>query len=188
MSVGVTVIIVSFVWASSEIALGRLRHSGAGAAKRDEWSLRLLWSVITLSIVSGIVLSIYRIGAVHVGDHYAAIGGLTLILMGLAIRWAAILTLRKYFTVDVAIRGDHQLVDAGLYRVLRHPAYSGSLLSFLGLGLTFSNWLSLLVIFVPIAIAFVYRIRVEERALAAFFGDRYTQYCASTKRLIPLIY
>ena len=114
--------------------------------------------------------------------------GIVLIIVGLAVRWAAILTLRKYFTVDVAILSDHKIVMTGLYRYVRHPAYLGSLLSFLGLGISFSNWLSALVIFVPITGAFVYRIRVEERALDASLGDAYRQYQTSTKRLIPGIF
>jgi protein-S-isoprenylcysteine O-methyltransferase Ste14 len=106
----------------------------------------------------------------------------------LAIRWAAILTLRKYFTVDVVIMNDHKVVMTGLYRHIRHPAYLGSLLSFLGLAISFSNWLTALVIFIPITSAFVYRIRVEEKALGQFLGDVYRQYRSSTKRLIPGIY
>jgi protein-S-isoprenylcysteine O-methyltransferase Ste14 len=114
--------------------------------------------------------------------------GIVLIIAGLAVRWTAILTLRKYFTVDVAIINDHKVVMTGLYKHVRHPAYLGSLLSFLGLAISFSNWLAALVMFVPITGAFLYRIKVEEKALDAFLGDAYRQYCSSTKRLIPGIF
>jgi protein-S-isoprenylcysteine O-methyltransferase Ste14 len=114
--------------------------------------------------------------------------GIALITLGLLLRWIAILSLGKLFTVDVAITQGHQLVRAGMYKVLRHPSYTGSLLSFLGLGMVFSNYLSVVVIFVPICVAFLYRIRVEERALVATFGDEYLRYRASTKRLIPGIW
>ena len=114
--------------------------------------------------------------------------GMVLIVAGLAVRWVAILTLRKYFTVDVAISSDHKVVMTGLYRYVRHPAYLGSLLSFLGLAISFSNWLSAVVIFFPITGAFIYRIKVEEEALEAFFGDAYRQYCSSTRRLIPGVF
>jgi protein-S-isoprenylcysteine O-methyltransferase Ste14 len=116
------------------------------------------------------------------------ISGLVLIVVGLVVRWTAIITLRKYFTVDVSIVSDHKLVITGIYRFVRHPAYAGSLLSFLGLGIVLSNWLSLLVVFIPITVVFIYRINVEEKALLAFFGDQYAHYCARTKRLIPKIY
>ena len=80
------------------------------------------------------------------------------------------------------------LIEKGLYKFIRHPAYTGSLLTFLGFGLTFSNWLSALVLFVPLTGVFLYRIHVEEQALTEFFGDAYLQYRRRTKRLFPGIY
>jgi len=188
MSFRLIVIIVSLVWIISEIVLARLKHSGSTSSKLDKSSLRLLWSTIVLGIVAGNVLAIYRVGTIHTGAVYIAFSGLALIVVGLVLRWIAILTLWKYFTVDVSIVNEHKLVNTGLYKFVRHPAYTGSLLSFLGLGLAFSNWLSLLVIFVPVAAAFVHRINVEERVLGSFFGDQYVRYSATTKRLIPKIY
>jgi protein-S-isoprenylcysteine O-methyltransferase Ste14 len=114
--------------------------------------------------------------------------GLFLIVTGLAIRWVAIVTLGKYFAVDVSIRSDHKVITTGVYRFVRHPAYSGTILSFLGLGLSFSSWISTLVIVLPIVVAFVYRIRIEERALAGFLGNEYVRYCTTTKRMIPGLY
>lgn len=188
MNIRIVIIIVSLFWIISEIALARLKHSDTAGTKQDKSSLRILWSTIILAITSGYLLALFRVGTIPAGSYYAAISGLVLIVVGLVIRWIAILTLWKYFTVDVSIVNEHKLVNTGLYKLVRHPAYTGSLLSFLGLGLVFSNWLALLVIFVPITVAFVYRIKVEERALVAFFGDQYMRYCAMTKRLIPGIY
>jgi protein-S-isoprenylcysteine O-methyltransferase Ste14 len=106
----------------------------------------------------------------------------------LVMRWLAILSLGRLFTVDVAIMQNHHVVRRGIYKWIRHPSYSGALLSFLGLGTAFSNYFSIAVIFVPICAAFLYRIQVEERALLAAFGDEYREYCATTRRLIPWLY
>jgi protein-S-isoprenylcysteine O-methyltransferase Ste14 len=116
------------------------------------------------------------------------ITGILLILCGLIVRWIAIATLKQHFTVDVAIGKDHRIIKTGLYRFIRHPAYAGTLLSFLGVGIYFSNYLSLAVIFVPICAAFMYRIEVEEKALADAFGEEYRSYQAATKRLVPGLY
>ncbi|PWB74126.1 isoprenylcysteine carboxylmethyltransferase family protein [candidate division GN15 bacterium] len=188
MSFGLTIIIVSLVWIISEILLARLKHSDPTSSRQDKSSLRLMWTAVVLGITAGVLLAVYRAGTIHTGAVYFAFCGLALILIGLAIRWVAIMTLWKYFTVDVSIAEDHKLVTTGLYKYVRHPAYTGSLLSFLGLGLVFSNWLSLLVIVVPITTAFVHRIKVEEEALLSFFGEKYSKYSAGTKRLIPMIY
>jgi protein-S-isoprenylcysteine O-methyltransferase Ste14 len=45
-----------------------------------------------------------------------------------------------------------------------------------------------MVIFVPILLAFIYRIRVEEAVLIQAFGDQYGQYMLKTSRLLPGIY
>lgn len=140
------------------------------------------------SISVGVFLGIQSIGYIRVGTHFISILGLLLIVFGLAIRWIAILTLRRLFTVDVSILRNHQIIRHGIYKFVRHPAYAGSLLSFLGLGLSFANWVSTLVIFVPILVAFMRRIRLEERVLINAFGDEYINYCKTAKRLIPGIY
>jgi protein-S-isoprenylcysteine O-methyltransferase Ste14 len=90
--------------------------------------------------------------------------------------------------VDVSITQDHRIIRKGIYRFVRHPAYAGSLLSFFGLGLCLANYFSILIIFLPICSAFLYRIHVEEKALIDNFGNEYINYCASTKRLIPGIF
>jgi protein-S-isoprenylcysteine O-methyltransferase Ste14 len=176
---------ISVFWLGSEIVLARMKHSGQSSTSHDKFSLRVLWTVIMISVFTGVFLGRSRFGSILESASIMLLLGIVLIVAGLAVRWSAILTLQKYFTVDVAIRKDHKVVTTGLYRYVRHPAYLGSLLSFLGLAISFSNWLAAVVMFVPILSAFIYRIRVEEEALDSFLGDAYRQYCSSTKRLIP---
>ncbi len=188
MNIGTIISIVSLVWLVSEIVLARVKHSEATKPKLDKSSLRLLWITILLCVSVGVLLGVRGVGFISTGSYFISLSGLFLIVSGLVVRWMAIVTLRKYFTVDVSIMSDHRVVNKGLYKFVRHPAYAGSMLSFLGLGLSFSNWLTALVIFIPIAVAFVYRIEVEEKALVTFLGDEYVHYCALTKRLIPKVY
>ena len=180
---------ICLLWFLSEIALGRILHSADDrSTSRDKSSLRLLWMTITPSLTVGIFLGLKGVGFIGTGSLAISVAGLILILVGLIIRWIAILTLRRYFTTDVSIQEGHRLVATGIYGIIRHPAYLGSLLSFLGLGLTFSNWLSALVIIGPIFLAFRYRIIVEEQVLVDHFGAAYDQYRRTTKRLVPKIY
>jgi protein-S-isoprenylcysteine O-methyltransferase Ste14 len=180
--------IVSVIWVASEIILALILRSNKTDSSKDKKSLQILWTVICISIALGVINAVKGIGFVpHIFPATAYIG-LFFVLFGLAVRWIAILTLRRYFTVNVAIRKDHKIVDKGLYKTVRHPAYSGNLLSFLGLAIYFSNWLTFLIIFVPITSAFLYRIKIEEEVLAAQFGRQYLAYIEKTKRLIPCIW
>ena len=116
--------------------------------------------------------------------------GISLLLLagGLVIRWTAILTLGSFFNTRVAIHQDHRLIRTGLYRLVRHPSYSGLLLVFLGLGFSLGNWLSVAVIVVPFFAALLYRIQVEESSLVEALGQDYVEYCKTTRRLLPGIF
>ena len=93
--------------------------------------------------------------------------------------------LGRFFSVDVAIAQDHQVVDTGPYRVVRHPSYTGLLLQCAGLGLALGTVLSLFLIVVPTFLVLFYRIQVEEKALLTNLGESYAAYIQRTKRLLP---
>jgi protein-S-isoprenylcysteine O-methyltransferase len=113
---------------------------------------------------------------------------LCLFVGGLALRWYAIYYLGRFFTVDVAIATDHQVIDSGPYRYLRHPSYTGALLALLGFAITLGQLPAVLVVMLPTTLAFLKRIAVEEAALVAALGERYRRYCAHTRRLVPFVY
>jgi protein-S-isoprenylcysteine O-methyltransferase len=124
----------------------------------------------------------------RLGGQNAAWIGLLLFVTGILLRWYSIIHLGRFFTVDVAISAEHRVIDSGPYRFVRHPSYTGALIAFIGVGLYVRNWISLLLLILPITAAFLWRIRIEEQALIAGLGEDYRRYAARTKRLIPFLY
>lgn len=183
-------IFVCVFWVTSEIVISvRHRSSATGADKRDRMSLYVLWIAFASGPFLGGMLT--AVGSTRMGvglRPYAFWGGIALILAGIAIRWTAIATLKRYFTVDVAIASDHKVIDTGLYGIVRHPSYAGSLLASTGLGAAFCNWLSFAVVVLFAIAGIAYRISVEEQALTGALGDDYRRYASRTKRLIPGLY
>ena len=114
--------------------------------------------------------------------------GIFLMLAGVAFRWYSIRILGKYFTRQVAIQPGQTVVENGPYRLIRHPSYSGALITIFGLGLAFTNWLSLIVVMVITFIGYSYRVSVEEKTLVNALGEPYRQYMKRTKRFIPFLY
>ena len=170
----------------SEVALAIMRRSrGRAARSEDRGSMRLLWVGIVLGVGLAIAAQGVRAARIPGPASVVRVAALALMVAGLALRWSAILTLGRLFTVDVAIHRDHSVVQRGLYRHVRHPSYTGALIAFLGLGLFFGNWLSLIVLLVPITLAICNRVAKEERALLASLGPEYAAYCARTRRFIP---
>lgn len=100
----------------------------------------------------------------------------------------AILKLGRSFTANVAIHQEQHVEKNGVFRFVRHPSYTGLLIIFTGIGLNTRSWMGLAIVVVPITIALLYRIHVEEMALRHAFGEEYRSYCRSTKRLIPGVY
>jgi protein-S-isoprenylcysteine O-methyltransferase Ste14 len=188
MDLGIVMMVLSIVWFGSEAILSRVKRSLPSDERFDNSSLRILWGTIAVSVTLGIFTGNQNIGYFGGGSLAFPIAGCIMIALGMLLRWFAIFSLKRQFTVDVAITKDHRIIQEGVYRFVRHPAYAGSILSFLGLALSFANVISFIIIFLPICSAFLYRIRVEERTLVAAFGDEYIRYTETTKRLIPRIY
>ncbi len=177
-------------WAllASELALLLAKRSKPHSKAKDRLTLPFLWTVITLSISAGFFCrAAFPQGRLpHAFIFYVT--GLVLFVAGLLIRWIAIIHLGRFFTVNVAIAKDHELITSGLYGFLRHPSYTGTLVMFFGFGLCLLNIFALAAVIVPITIAFLWRIHVEEAALSEVFGARYRSYRASTARIIPWLY
>jgi protein-S-isoprenylcysteine O-methyltransferase Ste14 len=176
------------VWFMSELLLNRLRRSAISDKRHvDKNTLLILWIVIIVAMFLGMVVKLNSSFPIaHEGlINYS---GLAIIIAGMIIRLMAVRQLGRYFTVDVTIRSGHQIMTGGLYKYVRHPSYSGSLLSFVGYGISLNNYVSLAIVFIPVFLSFLYRMHVEEKALIDQFGQAYNDYKTSTKRLIPLLY
>lgn len=176
------------IYGLSEIALLVTRRSGARTKSHDRNSLALLWVVIFASIALGIWMGLAYPGATLPYPRVFYFIGLLLFIGGVALRWYSIWRLGRFFTVDVAIANQHRLIDSGPYRIVRHPSYTGALIAFVGFGFCLGNWWSILCVIVPITAAFLWRIRIEERALADALGHDYGAYVQRTKRLLPFVY
>jgi len=96
--------------------------------------------------------------------------------------------LGRFFTYDVAVQPGQTVVEAGPYRYIRHPSYTGGLITLAGVGLALGNWAGLLLLLACMGVAYAYRIFVEEAALVAALGQPYRDYMQRTKRLVPFLF
>src|SRR2546426_9294116 len=108
-------------------------------------------------------------------------------LLGVLVRQWAIAVLGRFFSLTVRVATDHQVVTRGPYKLVRHPSYTGVLITFIGLGLAVQSLGALLVLVLFFGISFGYRMLVEERALLSGLGQDYASYMKRTKRLIPFL-
>jgi protein-S-isoprenylcysteine O-methyltransferase len=180
--------IVFYVWIGSEFWFGyRYRRLPSGAATHDAgsryWLISSVWASVAIAIGTAFGLPG---AAIRTGRIDVFVLGLVLMVAGLALRWYSIRVLGISFTIDVATRPGQQVVESGPYRWIRHPSYTGALLTILGVILCCVNVASLAAL-VVVLLGYGYRIRVEERALATDIGPAYLDYVRRTKRLIPFL-
>jgi len=113
--------------------------------------------------------------------------GLVVAVAGYLISVVAVRTLGKNYSVFVTIREQHQLVQNGIYGVVRNPIYLGTLLSWPGACLVFRSWL-VLPVFVFFLVFAVLRGAQEERVLREQFNGDFEAYCRRTWRILPYLY
>jgi protein-S-isoprenylcysteine O-methyltransferase Ste14 len=177
------------LFAAPECSRVLRRSRRAGATVYDGGSLLVVLALAALSVITAWLAALLLPGATITGGRGIVFGvGIALIVLGTVLRSYAIHVLGRYFVITVAVGPDQQVVERGPYRLIRHPSYTGALLSLLGIALALTNWVSLAVVLVCNAIGFGYRVVVEERVLARTLGEPYRAYMRRTRRLIPYLF
>jgi len=111
--------------------------------------------------------------------------GLFVMLIGIIFRQWAIKLLGKNFTTSVHLKENKGLMNKGIYRYIRHPSYTGMLLTLIGLPLAVGAWFAAIIVTIVALIAYTLRIKEEERMLIKKFGKEYIEYKKHTWRFFP---
>ena len=177
-----------FVWIASElfgaVLIPRLRGRGATKVRRDRGSMALILFTVWISLTVALYFGYGGIGALPDWLFYP---GIFLMLLGVVIRQWAIAVLGRFFSFHVRVVEDHRVVDKGPYRLVRHPSYTGVLITFIGLSLAVQSLGALLVLQAVFIVSYGYRMKVEEKTLLTELGYNYVNYMKRTKRIIPYL-
>lgn len=110
-----------------------------------------------------------------VGVIFAALG--CIFILGSFLKIGVVPSLRKR----------SGLITQGVYGIVRHPIYAGTIFAFLGLNLIFNAFISLLYLPVSIALYFIMTVH-EEKSLVHEYGQEYLDYRSDVpKRIIPFV-
>ncbi|MGA7193532.1 MAG: isoprenylcysteine carboxylmethyltransferase family protein [Anaerolineales bacterium] len=185
-------IVACLIWLLPEM-IGMYRQmaivSRKSAVVQDRGSLVILIGLQWVGIVLNFLLALLFTSAT-IPWHRTAIFllGIIFMMLGVALRWFAIWKLGRYFTRDVAVSSHQEVVQSGPYHFIRHPAYTGTFLTMLGLGLAMTNWASLIALLLCVFLGHFNRVKIEEEALIHNIGQPYIEYMQHTKRFIPLVF
>ena len=112
--------------------------------------------------------------------------GIAVILMlcGFAFAIWARRHIGRFWSARVTLKEGHQLIESGPYSLVRHPIYSGLLLSMAATVMTIGTGQSVCGYALLVG-ALIFKLAAEERLLAANFGQAYQKYQKRVKALIP---
>jgi len=183
------IVFALLTWLLSEVIGGAiiplLRRKGKVKTRSDRGS----GIVVRLGVYALVWLCIYfALSNVAILPELFTYLGVTIMLLGIALRQWAIWGVGGFVSTEVRIISNQKIVKDGPYVFLRHPSYTGLLMIMLGVGLAARTWLGTVATLFLLGSAIGYRIKIEENTLKKEFGQAYLDYAKKTKRLIPFLY
>jgi protein-S-isoprenylcysteine O-methyltransferase Ste14 len=181
--------VLAWIYVMEGRQLQRRRKVSGAADGSDRYSGLVISIGSSVLQTSALVLSFYAPTVMPAESAHAAFAiGLVVMVCGTLLRMHCWKALGQFFTHTVTIADDHQVINIGAYRWLRHPAYLGGWLNLIGMGVAMGNFASVGVLTIGSFAMFLYRIEVEEAALEAALGESYRSFKKTRKRLIPFVY
>jgi len=165
------------------------RNVGKGTTRQDRKTR--LYNIIALELALCLSPVICWLPALRFAGFQTPgvfLAGIVTMCLGFILRHWSIYVLGESFRTTIELEQDHKPVRTGPYKYIRHPAYSGIILFFIGYGLVAQNWLSLAAALILPTASLLYRIKIEEAAFVRGIGTEYREYQSKTKKLIPIIW
>jgi protein-S-isoprenylcysteine O-methyltransferase Ste14 len=172
-----------FAWVLP-FAINRRKAAAKTAARVDP---RARWGIVLEMIGFGLVyMHGPKVWATPIQPWRAGLGAI-FGACAITLAWTAVGHLGKQWRFDAGLNVDHELIQTGAYRVVRHPIYA----SMLGMLLMVIGWVGTLPAW-PVGLAcFVVgteiRVRVEDALLRERFGDRFTAWQHTVSAYVPFV-
>jgi protein-S-isoprenylcysteine O-methyltransferase Ste14 len=178
--------IITILW-NLEFVIFRSKFKGSNYS--DKQSFKTILIVIVTIIAGTIGYNLLGLFTVPSFTYiYFNYGGISLYIIGILLRYTASMTLGRYFTRDVEVSSNQELISHGPYKLLAHPLYLGLFLLVLAVPVYFGQiiWIFGAIFFFGRVI--LNRMNSEEKALEASLGDTYVKWRSKRYRFIPWVY
>ncbi|HEY6413814.1 MAG TPA: isoprenylcysteine carboxylmethyltransferase family protein [Edaphobacter sp.] len=176
----VIVVVGVVLWLVPFVRTGWSTSAPQSVDRRSRWGLALESASYLLMLLS-------RFWALS-PELWRVLASLLCFVIAIALSWTATLALgRKHLRFDAAIGAEHELVRSGPYRLVRHPIYTSMLCVLWGIGFMAASPLLFVVATGVFLVGTEIRVRVEDRLLAARFGEEFENYRRSTRAYLPLL-
>lgn len=166
-------------------ALQRRKRAGPVAETRTVQKLLIAGWYASLAAMVLVSTLDHRFGWSSVPAAVSVVGDV-LVAIGLGV--TSLVVIQNSFAAStVQVESDQKLVDTGLYGLVRHPMYTGNVITIVGFPLALGSYWGLLAVLPGLA-ALVLRIQDEEKLLREEL-DGYREYAQKARyRLVPLMW
>jgi protein-S-isoprenylcysteine O-methyltransferase Ste14 len=107
------------------------------------------------------------------------------LLIACVFSWTAARALGKHWRIEAGLDPDHELVQSGVYGIVRHPIYTSMLLVIAATCLVLAPLYLLPVSLLLYVAGTGIRVRAEEALLADRFGEAFAQYQSRVPAYVP---
>jgi protein-S-isoprenylcysteine O-methyltransferase Ste14 len=146
--------------------------------------------VVSMLSLVALILAVFQIGTldyeVYKQYNFIRYIGLAVYLIFSWIQVWSFKTLGENYSQDIMIKKNHKLVTKGPFRIVRHPQYICQILLDLGAAAATLGYIvgGLAIIEIPI---YIMRAAVEDRLLAKYFSETFSDYRKKSGFMIPFI-
>lgn len=144
--------------------------------KRIEKALSIATFIIVPVQIVSITLNTNNLGSIS-----RIITGIIVTSIGVVIFIIAMYTMKNSWRAGISTTDKTTLIQSGIYRVSRNPAFLGFDLMYIGVFIAFPNIIHFIVILFTIIMMHL-QIIEEEKYLPIIFGDEYLKYKDKTGR------
>ena len=181
----VTWLVVLAYWFISGIGLKKVQNQEPFLKRFVQYWLPIMITIYLLVHGEWFGHNWFRQNFVEHTNLVGMIGLSISILGGIVACWARYM-LGKNWSLSIQQKENHELIQNGIYKVIRHPIYTGLLLLFIGNAIIVGDNRAIIAIILAF-VALWLKLRKEEKLLTEIFGNQYTNYKSHTKALIPFI-
>jgi protein-S-isoprenylcysteine O-methyltransferase Ste14 len=183
-AISTTVLTIYLLLTNPAVLEGRM-HAGPAAESRTAQKFASSVLFIVIAAVMAFSAFDHRFGWSAVPTVITLVGD-ALVIIGLGIGSLVVLQ-NGYASANIKVEVDQKVISTGLYGLVRHPMYFGSLIFMVGIPLALDSYWGLLGI-IPVAAVFAFRILDEEKMLRAELSG-YRAYTGQVKyRLVPHVW
>lgn len=177
--------VATFIVIFVAVVLPYLKKTPDGSPRKKDVVFQVSGLLLLIAILVASVEPLYTPGSLVLSPMIVI--GTTMFVIGLIITVRAQMTISTNYSWTLEIRDGHTLVESGLYKYVRHPIYTGTLIRLISIPVFTSSLPGFILSLLSIPVL-NYRIGLEEGMLIEEFGEEYERYKERTWRLFPYIY